>query len=68
MGLLLLQTGLGQLRVGEDSDDGTVLLDSLELSGDRLSAVLRVLLSVSGESLLLRSVPVPARCQLGITP
>jgi hypothetical protein len=27
-----------------------------------------VLLSVSGESLLLRSVPVPAQCQLGITP
>jgi hypothetical protein len=60
VGLLLLETGLGELSVAEDSDDGTVLLDSLHLSADRLAVVLRELLGVSGEGLLLGSVPVPA--------
>lgn len=60
VGLLLLETGLGELGVAEDSDDGTVLLDSLHLSADRLAVVLRELLGVSGEGLLLGSVPVPA--------
>jgi hypothetical protein len=62
VGLLLLETGLGELGVAEDSNDGTVLLDSLHLSADRLAVVLRELLGVSGEGLLLGSVPVPA-CQ-----
>lgn len=58
VGLLLRKTSLGVLGVGEDSDDGAVLLDSLELSGDRSARVVRVLLGVSGEGLLLGSVPV----------
>ena len=34
VGLLLLERGLGDLGVGEDADDGAVLLDALELAGD----------------------------------
>jgi len=60
VGLLLLETGLGELGVAEDSNDGTVLLDSLHLSADGLAVVLTELLGVSGESLLLGSVPVSA--------
>lgn len=60
VGLLLLQTSLGDLSVGEDSDNSAVLLDSLELSGNGSTRVLRVLLGVPGEGLLLGSVPVPA--------
>ena len=59
MGLLLLETSLGELGVGEDSDDGAVLLDTLDFAGDGGAGVFRVLLGVSGESLFLRSVPVP---------
>jgi hypothetical protein len=55
--LLLLQTGLSDLSVGQDSDDGTVLPDSLEFSGDGLTVVVGVLLGVLGESLLLGLVP-----------
>jgi hypothetical protein len=58
VGLFLDQPGLPDLGVGEDSDDGTVLPDSLNLSGDRGTVVLRVLLGVLGESLLLGPVPV----------
>jgi hypothetical protein len=58
VGLLLLEAGLGELGVGEDSDDGAVLLDALELAGDRLPVVLGVLLGVTGERLSLRYVPV----------
>ena len=65
VGLLLRKTGLAVLGVGEDSDDGGVLLDSLELSGDGSAGVLGVLLGVSGESLLLGSVPVPVCKQMG---
>ncbi len=32
--LLLLERGLADLGVGEDSDNGAVLLDALELTGD----------------------------------
>lgn len=60
VGLLLGETSLAVLGVGKDSDDRTVLLDTLELSGDGSTRVLGVLLVVSGESLLLGSVPVPA--------
>lgn len=58
VGLLLLEAGLGQLGVGEDSDNGAVLLDALELAGDGLAVVLGVLLGVTGERLSLRDVPV----------
>lgn len=56
--LLLLETSLSDLGVGQDSDDGAVLPDSLEFSGNALTAVLRVLLGVLGKGLLLGSVPV----------
>lgn len=49
--LLLLEAGLSDLGVGEDSDDGAVLADSLELPVDGGSVVLGVLLGVLGESL-----------------
>ena len=53
VGLLLRKTSLGELSVGEDSNDSAVLLDTLDFSGDGLARGLRVLLGVSGESLLL---------------
>lgn len=56
--LLLLERGLADLGVGEDADDGGVLLDALEFAGDGRALVLGVLLCVLGECLLLRSVPV----------
>lgn len=62
--LLLLETGLGKLGVAEDSDDGTVLLDSLHLSADGLAVVLTELLGVSGEGLLLGSIPVSVESPL----
>ena len=34
MGLLLLERGLADLGVGENTDNGAVLLDALELTGD----------------------------------
>ena len=34
MGLLLLERGLADLGVGEDTDDSAVLLDALKLTGD----------------------------------
>ena len=34
VGLLLLERGLADLGVGEDTDDGAVLLDALEFTGD----------------------------------
>jgi len=55
--LLLLKRGLADLRVGEDADDGAVLLDAVKLVGDILSSV-GVLLGVLGERLLLGLVPV----------
>lgn len=58
MSLLLLEAGLSDLGVGEDSNDRAVLLDSLKLSGDGGTRVLLVLLGVLGEGLLLGSVPV----------
>lgn len=56
--LLLLERSLADLGMGEDTDDGAVLLDALEFTGDGRSRVLRVLLGVLGESLLLALVPV----------
>lgn len=52
--LLLLERGLADLSVGEDTDDSAVLLNALEFAG----GVLGVLLGVAGESLLLALVPV----------
>lgn len=56
--LLLLERGLADLGVGEDTDDGAVLLDALDLAGDGGGVLLLVLLGVFGEGLLLALVPV----------
>lgn len=66
VGLLLLEGSLGDLRVGEDTDDGAVLLDALELAGDGLAVVLGVLLGVLGEGLLLALVPVLVEAALDL--
>ena len=58
VGLLLLQRRLSDLGVGEDTDDGAVFLDALELAGDGGAGGLGVLLGVLGECLLLALVPV----------
>lgn len=58
VGLLLLQGSLADLSVSEDTDDGAVLLDALEFTGDGGALVLGVLLGVLGEGLLLGLVPV----------
>jgi len=55
VGLLLLQAGLPDLGVGEDTDNSAVLADTLKLTGDGLAAILSVLLGVTGEGLLLRT-------------
>ena len=51
--LLLAETSLADLGVCEDTDDGAVLADTLELTGDGLATILSVLLGVAGEGLLL---------------
>ena len=56
--LLLLERRLADLGVGEDANDGAVLLDALEVAGDTRTLVLGVLLRVLGEGLLLALVPV----------
>lgn len=56
--LLLLQTGLSELGVCQDSNDGAVLPDSLEFSTDGGTVGVGVLLGVLGEGLLLGLVPV----------
>ena len=66
MGLLLLKRGLADLSVGEDTDDGAVLLDALELTGDGGAAALGVLLGVLGEGLLLALVPVLVEAALDL--
>lgn len=58
VGLLLLERSLADLSVGEDTDDGAVLLHALELAADGGTLGLGVLLGVLGESLLLGLVPV----------
>jgi hypothetical protein len=64
--LLLLERGLADLAVGEDADDGAVLLDALELAGDGRPGVLGVLLGVLGEGLLLALVPVLVEAALDL--
>lgn len=66
VGLLLRETGEVELGVGEDADDGGVLLDALKLAGDRSTVVLGVLLGVAGEGLLLRLVPVLVEATLDL--
>jgi hypothetical protein len=66
VGLLLLKRGLVDLGVGEDTDDSAVLLDALEVAGDRLASVLGVLLGVLGEGLLLGLVPVLVEATLDL--
>jgi len=52
--------------VGEDADDGAVLLHALELLGDGRAAGLGVLLGVLGECLLLALVPVAVEAALDL--
>ena len=56
--LLLLDCRLGDLGVCEDSDDGAVLADPLELACNALAGRLGVLGGVLGEGLFLALVPV----------
>jgi len=56
--LLLAQTSLADLSVGQNADNSTIFADALQFTLGRLAAVLSVLLGVAGEGLLLRSVPV----------
>lgn len=64
--LLLLERGLADLGVGEDTDYGAVLLDALELAGEIGAVVLGVLLGVAGEGLLLALVPVLVEAALDL--
>ena len=66
VGLLLADGGLGHLGVGEDADDGAVLLHALELAGDVLATLLGVLLGVLGEGLFLALVPVLVEATLDL--
>lgn len=66
VGLLLLESSLADLGVGEDTDDSAVLLDALELAGDGSTVLLGVLLGVLGESLLLALVPVLVEAALDL--
>lgn len=66
VGLLLLERGGADLGVGEDADDGAVLLDALELAGDGGTVVLGVGLGVAGEGLLLGLVPVLVEAALDL--
>ena len=58
VGLLLAQTSLANLSVGENADNSAVFADALQFTVSRLATILSVLLGIAGESLLLRSVPV----------
>ena len=66
VGLLLADGSLGDLGVGEDTDDGAVLLHALELAGDVLATLLGVLLGVLGEGLFLALVPVLVEATLDL--
>ena len=64
VGLLLLEGSYANLGVGEDTDDGAVLLDALEFTCDRGTLGFGVLLGILGECLLLRLVPVLVKATL----
>lgn len=66
VGLLLLERGLADLGVGENTNDSAVLLDALKLTGDGGTALLGVLLGVLGEGLLLALVPVLVEAALDL--
>lgn len=66
VGLLLGKAGLRELGVGEDANDGGVLLDTLKLASNGGAVVLGVLLGVAGEGLLLRTVPVLVEATLDL--
>jgi hypothetical protein len=66
VGLLLLDGGLADLGVGEDTDDSAVLLDALKLAGDGGTGGLGVGLGVLGEGLLLGLVPVLVEATLDL--
>jgi hypothetical protein len=66
VGLLLLERGLADLGMGEDTDNSAVLLDALKLTGDGGTALLSVLLGVLGEGLLLALVPVLVEAALDL--
>jgi hypothetical protein len=66
VGLLLLDGGLADLGVGEDTDDSAVLLDALKLAGDGGTRRLGVGLGVLGEGLLLGLVPVLVEATLDL--
>jgi len=66
MRLLHLEGRLADLGVGKNANNGTVLLDALELAGDGRAAVLRVLLGVLGKGLLLALVPVLVEATLDL--
>ena len=66
VGLLLLDGGLADLGVGEDTDDRAVLLHALQLAGDGGAALVGVLLGVLGEGLLLALVPVLVEATLDL--
>ena len=62
--LLLLERSLADLCVGEDADDGAVLLHTLEFAGDAFAGLVCMLLRVLGKGLLLALVPVLVKSSL----
>lgn len=64
--LLLSEVELVHLGVGNDSDDGTVFLDSFEWDLDVLGGILGNSLLVLGEGLSLRGLPVLVESSQGV--
>jgi hypothetical protein len=64
--LLLAETGLADLGVGEDTDNGAVFANTLELTSSRLATIFCVLLGIASEGLLLRTVPVLVEATLDL--
>jgi len=56
--LLLVQASLADLSVGKNADNSAVFADALKLTSSRLALILSVLLGITGEGLLFRSIPV----------
>lgn len=56
--LLLLQAGLADLGVGQNTNNSAVLANTLQFPSNRTSRRLGMLLGVFGERFLLGSVPV----------